>query len=66
MLLLDTIIKKLNSKGVNTRLEVDARHLHKWICLYPEVFPLYVVKNNFNIIFNETLLRYEIRKNSIQ
>lgn len=65
MILLDTILKRLENEGVNARLEVDARFLEKWIKLFPHVFPKYVVNRNFNITFNQNLLRYEIRKNTI-
>lgn len=66
MILLDTLLKKLELNGVNTRLEVDARYLSKWVKLHPTLFPKYMIEGNFNIIFNEKLLRYEISKNSIQ
>ena len=64
MILLETIKIRLQTY-VNSDIlykEFDYRYLSKWIKLYPNCFPKYVLNNNYNIKFNYLKLRYEINK----
>ena len=65
MILLETIKARLE-KYVNSDTiyrDFDCRYMDKWIRLYPDCFPKYVLSNNYNINFNYLKLRYEIQKN---
>jgi len=64
MILLETIktrLKKYVSSDIIYR-DFDCRYMNKWIKLYPNCFPKYVLNNNYSIKFNYLKLRYEINK----
>ena len=65
MILLTTLTKKLEKiVGKNTVYkEFDCRYMDKWIRLYPDCFPKYMVNNKYSMTFNYLKLRYEIQKN---
>ena len=65
MILLTTITKRLEKITGNDKVykEFDCRYLQKWIRLYPNCFPRYMLNNKYNISFNYLKLRYEIQKN---
>lgn len=58
MRLWDTIYKKLTNKTRNNEF-IDIRYISKWVKLYPDLFPKFVVNNNYIIKFNSNKLRYE-------
>ena len=60
----DTIWTKLyNIHGKSLTYECDIRFLNKWILLYPDCFPKFMVNNEpYYLNFNADLLRYEISK----
>ena len=60
MTLFNTILDKLK-KHTDIRF-IDVRYLSKWIRLYPECFPSYVISGNYDIRFNSNKLRHEIIK----
>lgn len=62
MILGDTIYKRLNKihNSKSFRYEFDIRYLSKWIKLYPDQFPNYVIDGNYELLFNSNKLRYEI------
>ena len=65
MILLTTLTKRLEKITDNDKVykEFDCRYLQKWIRLYPNCFPRYMLNNKYNISFNYLKLRYEIQKN---
>lgn len=65
MILLETIrtrLKKHVSSDIIYR-DFDCRYMNKWIKLYPDCFPKYMVNNKYSMTFNYLKLRYEIQKN---
>ena len=65
MILLTTLTKRLEKITDNDKVykEFDCRYMDKWIKLYPDCFPIYMLNNKYNITFNYLKLRYEIQKN---
>lgn len=65
MILLTTITKRLEKITGNDKVYkgFDCRYMDKWIKLYPDCFPRYMLNNKYNITFNYLKLRYEIYKN---
>ena len=64
MILLETIktrLKKYVSSDIIYR-DFDCRYLNKWVKLYPDCFPKYIINNNYTIHFNWQKMRYEINK----
>ena len=64
MILLETIktrLKKYVSFDTIYK-DFDCRYMDKWIKLYPDCFPKYILNKNYNIKFNYLKLRYEINK----
>lgn len=47
----DTIFNKLLSNNIDHK-DIDVRYLQKWIRLYPNCFPKFVIKGNYEIHFN--------------
>lgn len=66
MILWDTILNKIESKinDVSVTRFIDIRYLDKWINLYPECFPDFILNNKHEIIFNYEKYRYEFHKRS--
>jgi len=51
MILVDTIYNKLLIQGEDPktlRYNFDVRYLQRWIKKHPNVFPKYILNNNFN------------------
>lgn len=61
MVLWNSIYKKLILKRVK-HYDIDVRYLQKWIKLYPELFPKFMLNNNYSLNFNSIKLRWEIYK----
>jgi hypothetical protein len=61
MILLTTIQNKLQNKKIDISF-FDVRYLGRWVRLYPEAFPKYILRNNYITIFNEKKLRWEFQK----
>ena len=64
MILLETIKTRLE-KYVNYDIiykDFDCRYMDKWIRLYPDCFPKYVLNGNFTTFFNPNSYRWEILK----
>jgi hypothetical protein len=59
-----TIYNRLLTKGIKYN-DVDVRYLGRWFKEYPECFPRFMLKNNFTVIFNWNLNRYEIFKTAV-
>lgn len=57
----ETIYNKLLSKGVDS-YEIDVRYLQRWINLYPDCFPKFMLSNFFTAVFNSEKYRWEIWK----
>lgn len=57
----DTIYERLLSKGVTSH-EIDIRYLKRWMDLYPECFPKFMLYHFYTAIFNWELCRWEIYK----
>ena len=64
MILLETIKTRLKKYVSSDTIykDFDCRYMNKWIRLYPDCFPKYILNDNYNISFNYLKLRYEINK----
>ena len=58
----ETIYKRLLKVSGATSYDIDIRYLGRWIKDYPEVFPKFMVKNNYTAYFNGATYRWEIVK----
>lgn len=55
----DRIYKKLLKRGVKY-YDVDIRSLHIHIKNFPDVFPTYMIQNNYTCVFNSSKFIWEI------
>ncbi len=65
MILNSTILSRLQNVICDNEIlqyDYDIRYLDKWIKKYPSVFPKFMLKDNFQPIFNWELNRWEIYK----
>lgn len=64
MILWDTILIKLKEKINDDQISrfIDIRYLSKWINLYPECFPKFVINDNHKIIYDPEKIKYEFHK----
>lgn len=65
MILNSTILSRLQKvigNDENLQYDYDIRYLGRWIKKYPSVFPKFMIKGNFESIFNWELVRWEIYK----
>jgi len=64
MILWTTILNKLSNtlEPCDDSRFIDIRYLDKWIREYPDCFPKFVLNNEYKIIFNFNLLRYEFHR----
>jgi hypothetical protein len=62
MILWTTILNRIDKelKPSDDLRFIDIRYLGNWIKNYPKCFPKFVRDNNYTIIFNSELLRYEL------
>ena len=61
MILNETIINNIEKiKGSSIYPDYDIRYLKKWIDEYPQCFPKWMLKGNYEPIFNWELLQWEI------
>jgi hypothetical protein len=59
MILWSDILTELLKKGINP-YDIDVRYLQKWIRLYPELFPKFIIENKYELKFNYDFLQWEI------
>ena len=63
MILANTIIDKIEKvKGGSITFDFDIRYLQRWINEFPQCFPKFIIKGNFQPIFNWGKMRWEIYK----
>lgn len=63
MILATTIQDRLSKAvGRNINYEFDIRYLDKWIRMFPNCFPSYVLSGDFTPYFNPDKYRWEILK----
>lgn len=63
MILGTTIQNRLDiANGSPVGFDFDIRYLDKWIRLYPNCFPKFVLNGDFTTVFNTDKYRWEIVK----
>jgi len=63
MILGTTIQNRLDiAQGSPVGFDFDIRYLGRWLIIYPECFPKFMLNENFTTVFNGNLLRWEIIK----
>jgi hypothetical protein len=63
MILANTIIDKIEKeKGSSITFDFDIRYLQRWCKEFPQCFPKFILKGNFEPIFNWAKMRWEIYK----
>lgn len=64
MILAKTIVKRLEAVNGSLGYDFDVRYLDKWIRLYPQCFPKFILSGNFEtrFVWKNSDFRYELHK----